>query len=216
MSGPAHNRTVTSRRPATPHTGNKPRSGSKPRVGGAQPRAGARTRAAREDAAPSSAAGGAPRPKAKDTPKPKRIRHLRVNTGERSFSFSWRFLVGVLVAAVAFVLVAPTLNLYIQQMEKVRTLDEQVAAAQERNEQLQRQIELWDDPEYVQQQARERLGYVMPGQQPYVVVDPETVVGEEAEEEYQESQGYTLPQGPWYLEMVDSITVAGTTSAEDE
>lgn len=32
----------------------------------------------------------------------------------------------------------------------------------------------------MQAQARDRLGYVMPGETPYVVVDPETVTGGES------------------------------------
>lgn len=116
---------------------------------------------------------------------------------------------------MAFVLVAPTLNMYIHQMEQVRSLSEQVEAARERNAQLEREIAMWEDDSYIQAQARDRLGYVMPGQQPYMVIDPEAVIGEEAEEAYQQQMGYTPPLGPWYLEMWSSIEIAGNAPAED-
>lgn len=115
---------------------------------------------------------------------------------------------------MAFVLVAPTLNLYFQQMEQVRTLNEQIEAARERNAQLEREIAMWEDEDYVRSQARERLGYVLPGEQSWVVVDPEVIIGEEAQEKYQEEMGYTVPLGPWYLEMWTSIETAGATELE--
>jgi hypothetical protein len=36
---------------------------------------------------------------------------------------------------------------------------------------LETELRLWDDPEYVRAQARERLGYVMPGEVGYIVAD---------------------------------------------
>lgn len=112
---------------------------------------------------------------------------------------------------MAFVLVAPTLNLYFQQMEQVRTLNEQIEAQNERIAALEREIAMWDDEDFVRSQARDRLGYVLPGEQPWVVVDPETVIGEEAQEAYEEEMGYVAPIGPWYMEMWTSIETAGST-----
>ena len=37
---------------------------------------------------------------------------------------------------------------------------------------MQRQLDLWNDPDYISTQARERLGYVRPGETQYTVVDP--------------------------------------------
>ncbi len=85
---------------------------------------------------------------------------------------------------------------------------------QARTEELEREIARWDDPDFVRTQARDRLGYVMPGQQPYIVVDPEAVIGEEAQQAYEEEMGIAAPIGPWYLEVWDSIEVAGETPAE--
>lgn len=178
-----------------------------------------RSVSARRPSAPRSSrapAGRTDRPSA--TPKTKkpsasaRAAGVQFTTnGDRTVSISWRLLVGVLVAAMAFVLVAPTLNLYFQQMEQVRTLNEQIEAAKERNAQLEREIALWDDADFVRSQARERLGYVLPGEQPWVVVDPEAIIGEEAQQEYQEQMGYVAPLGPWYLEMWTSVETAGAT-----
>lgn len=140
--------------------------------------------------------------------------HVRIavpNNG--TVSISWRAIVLTLVLAVAFVLVTPTLRYYLRQQEQERRLDEQVLALEARNDSLQRAIDRWSDPEYVRAQARERLGYVMPGQQPWVVVDPEAVVGEDAQRAYEEEMGYVAPTKAWYAEVWDSVRVAGETEA---
>lgn len=115
---------------------------------------------------------------------------------------------------MAFILITPTLRLYVSQREAERTLNEQVAAAEARNQELTRQIDRWSDPAFVEAQARERLGYVLPGQQPYVVVDPEVVVGEEQQQAYEQSlASYSAPSGPWYAQVMDSVEIAGNTPA---
>lgn len=129
-------------------------------------------------------------------------------------SISWRAIVLFLVLAVAFVLVTPTLRHFLRQQESERRINDEVVAVQTRSEELERQIALWEDEEYVRSQARDRLGFVMPGQQPYIVVDPEAVIGEEAQQAYEEEMGIAAPVGPWYLEVWDSILVAGETPAE--
>lgn len=134
-----------------------------------------------------------------------------------NFSVSWRALILVLVVAVAFILITPTLRLYVSQREAERALNEQVAAVQAQNEELARLIERWQDPAYIEAQARERLGYVLPGQQPYVVIDPEVVVGEEEQQAYEDAQAtYVAPRGPWYSQMMDSIEIAGNAEAAGE
>lgn len=113
------------------------------------------------------------------------------------------------VILVAFVLLAPTLRAYLTQQEQLRELNDAIAAAQERTASLETAIEQWSDPSYVQSQARDRLGFVLPGETPYVVVDPETVTGEEPVSS-DDPGPVTMPRtGPWYLTVWDSVQVAG-------
>lgn len=114
------------------------------------------------------------------------------------------------VVLVAFVVLAPTLRAYLTQQEQLRSLEEQIAAAEDRTAALQTAIDRWDDERYVQAQARDRLGFVMPGETPFVVLDPETVTGEEPETDDDETGPVTMPRtGPWYLTVWDSVQVAG-------
>lgn len=120
-----------------------------------------------------------------------------------------RTLVMFLVILVAFIVLAPTLRAYVGQQEQQRDLVAQIEAAEQRSAELQRTIERWDDPAFVQAQARERLGFVMPGETPYRVVDPETVTGEEVETDLDDGLVVVPQVGPWYLTVADSIQVAG-------
>jgi len=206
---PSHNGGVNARRPTTP------------RPSGGATRASAPAKGAR----PASPTPITPRKKSASGPRaanagPGRNATTRGRAGSRvefntrnngTVSISWRAIVLTLVCAVAFVLVTPTLRLYLRQQEQERTLNNEVSAIEARNDELQRGIDRWSDPDYVRSKARERLGFVMPGQQPYIVVDPEAVVGEEAQQAYEEQMGYTEVVGPWYFEVWDSIRLAGDT-----
>lgn len=113
------------------------------------------------------------------------------------------------VILVAFVVLAPTLRAYVAQREQLRELDDAIAASQERTASLEAAIERWSDDAYVQAQARDRLGFVMPGETPYIVVDPETVTGGEPVDA-EDPGPVTMPRtGPWYLTVWDSVQVAG-------
>ena len=127
--------------------------------------------------------------------------------------FSVRAVVLGVVLILAFVLVYPTLHTYLRQEADLRALRAQVAAARERNADLEDELARWDDPAYVQAQARERLSYVMPGETAYRVVDPETVedpepatVGDDT------SVARAEAELPWYASVWDSLVVAGRTS----
>jgi cell division protein FtsL len=123
--------------------------------------------------------------------------------------FSVRALVFALVLVMAFVLVYPTLNSYLRQQSQLAELNAQVAAARERNEDLQADVDRWSDPAYVAAQARERLSFVLPGETPYRVVDPETVP--DAPEPI-DAPASGLDAGstqPWYGSVWESVEVAG-------
>lgn len=120
-----------------------------------------------------------------------------------------RMVMLFVVILVAFVLLAPTLRAYVAQQEQLRDLNDAIAATQERTAALEAARERWSDDAYVHAQARERLGFVMPGETPYVVVDPETVTGEEPVSD-EDPGPVTMPRtGPWYLTVWDSVQVAG-------
>ncbi len=120
------------------------------------------------------------------------------------------------VLLVAFIVLAPTLRHAVEQQEELRQLRADIDAVQERTAALELELEQWQDETFVQAQARDRLGYVMPGEQTFRVVDPETVVGEEAEAELEESGIPGMEDAPWYLALWESVTMAGEAVAGEE
>lgn len=85
---------------------------------------------------------------------------------------STRLVVVMVVAAILSVMLVPSLYQWWQQERELAQIKAQVAEQQKKNADMQRQLDLWSDPDYISTQARERLGYVRPGETQYTVVDP--------------------------------------------
>ena len=85
---------------------------------------------------------------------------------------STRLIVVLTVAAILSVMLVPSLYQWWQQERELAQIKAQVAQQQQKNADMQRQLDLWNDPDYISTQARERLGYVRPGETQYTVVDP--------------------------------------------
>jgi cell division protein FtsB len=79
-------------------------------------------------------------------------------------------VLGTLVVLLLVVLASP-LNRYFQSRSALSDAAQKLKSDNARVAQLQQQITRWGDPGYVQQQARQRLQYAMPGDTVYVVVD---------------------------------------------
>lgn len=131
-----------------------------------------------------------------------------------------RTLVLSLVLLVAFIVLAPTLRAYLTQSEQRRAVEAEYAATSARVEELQRELGRWQDPAFIQAQARERLAFVMPGEVPYRVIDPQTVPSEDGEDEPDltglEAAVKPGPQVPWYLTVWDSVVESGVPESESD
>ncbi|MBC7290573.1 MAG: septum formation initiator family protein [Actinotalea sp.] len=127
---------------------------------------------------------------------------------------SIRAMVLGVVVLVAFTLLFPSVRAYLGQQAELEELRQDLAAAQHRQDYLRGELDRWGDPAFVQAQARSRLSYVMPGETPYRVIDPEVVVEPPAVEATGTDQtGPALPVGgsglPWYTTIWESVEVAG-------
>jgi cell division protein FtsB len=76
---------------------------------------------------------------------------------------------GIVVLLV--VLLASPIHRYLGSRGDVAASSEQLRKDQRQLRELQRQKARWGDPGFVQQQARARLQFAMPGDVVYVVVD---------------------------------------------
>lgn len=104
--------------------------------------------------------------------------------------FSGRIIVLTIVTLVVISFLVPTVRTYLQQRAEVTALQERIASEEERQAELYTLLQRWDDPEYVRQQARERINLVMPGEKRYHVMgdlEEEDVESALDEAEFQDS-----------------------------
>ena len=125
-----------------------------------------------------------------------------------------RSLIVVAVLLVAAVLVAPTLRAFLNQQLEISAAREEIATMQAQREDYERRIQLWDDPAYVTQQARERLELVMPGETLYSVTgrpsETETETDTEAEDTPAAGADEVVnTRLPWAEGLWDSAVRAG-------
>ena len=134
--------------------------------------------------------------------------------GSLAAVMSWRTLTLALVVALAFALVWPSLRVFAQQQDEYHALQAQRDAAQAEVDGLQAELERWDDPSYVQAQARERLAYVFPGESAFRVLDPQrarpAALG--SVDAIAEGKDPTQ-QGPWYERLWSTLERNGADPA---
>lgn len=73
-----------------------------------------------------------------------------------------------LLAAMA---IEPTVEL-IEQNDRIARMTAELRAIEATNERLERRIQRLDDPDFLEQKAREQIGLVRPGETPFLVVPP--------------------------------------------
>ena len=123
-------------------------------------------------------------------------------------SFSGRSIALLVVALVAAILVAPTLRVFLNQQAELTGVVVEIEEQRELQGDLTAQIKRWEDPAYVQQQARDRLNLVMPGEKKYMVIGGEAALPETAEAA--SDPGAVNPDMPWADGLWDSVVRAAT------
>lgn len=123
-------------------------------------------------------------------------------------NFTGRSVAFLVVLFVAAVLLAPTLRVFLDQQSELRAVQEDIAAGRQLEQDLTNEIARWDDPAYIQQQARERFNLVMPGEQTYMVIGGDKAVEEPVPTPA--SPGEVNPDLPWVDALWDSVVRAGT------
>lgn len=182
-------------------TGPKERGRSK-RRGPASPRsAGRRPGAAVErPTSPPAGAGGKTKPRGRASGG-KRTAPEGGAPGRVSFGgldVSVRLLALSMVAVFILMMLVPSVYAWWQQERELADIRAQVAAAEQRNADMRKQLDLWSDPNYISTQARERLGFVRPGETQYTVVDPGPEYQDSAQVNAAPAQG---PARPWVQQV---------------
>ncbi len=120
-----------------------------------------------------------------------------------------RAVVLVLVVAVLMVSYASSMRAYLQQRAEIRELKETISERSENIDALEREKRRWQDPGFVRTQARERFGYLMPGETAFVVLDEDGLPLErQAELSDPETVGDQTPEAFWG-DAWESVKLAG-------
>ena len=113
------------------------------------------------------------------------------------------------LSAIFFVLaltIAPPVKHYFTQRAQISALKAQLSADNSALQKAREELTLWEDPEYVKSQARERLHFVLPGERQYIVTEGDN----EANQNTTTKIASSLADGqPWYSRLIASISETG-------
>lgn len=180
----------------------EPDTQRRPRQGGNPPR----TRAQGTQSAPSLRTTTRVRPE-REAPRPRAKAAESAATRPTSVSFggieiSMRILGLLLLGALLALLLVPSFMQLWSQERELAAIKAKVQQTQADNDAKRQQLELWSNPQYIASQARERLGYVKPGETQYSVLDPGKDYQDQAQVAAARAAG---PARPWM--QVLSMTV---------
>ena len=92
-------------------------------------------------------------------------------------AFSGRMLALALVMIAITILLAPSVKIFLEKRAEIAELEADISAKQAKQTDLKRQVSRWQDPNYVKQQARDRINMVMPGETGYWVFGSDLPAG---------------------------------------
>ena len=125
-------------------------------------------------------------------------------------AFSGRMLALFVVMIAITIMLAPTVKIFFEKRAEIAALQADISAKQSQQNDLKRQVSRWQDPNYVKQQARDRINMVMPGETGYWVFGSDLPAGTSSG-----AAGAGSAQDPAELPWVDSLWDSIRRSATD-
>lgn len=90
---------------------------------------------------------------------------------QRSLKVTGRAVALAVVVIALVISFGGSLQIYLRQQQELAVAEQEIRDRQAQVTDLEAELARWNDPAYVKAQARERLGWVMPGETGYRVVD---------------------------------------------
>ena len=137
----------------------------------------------------------------------------RGRSSERALSMTWRLLIlGVVIAALAVTL-AQSLRVYFAQSQEIAALRTRIESSKQEIADLEDQLARWQDPAFVKAEARERLGWVLPGETGYRVIgaDGQPLGGNSTVLSSEHPSG-----GQWWENLWGSVKVADAPTGDED
>ncbi len=143
------------------------------------------------------------------------LRPLRALTGlkVRRPRFTSRATVLVLVLCSLVAILAYPTRQFISQRSEINAQRVKAEQARLQVEALRKERARWQDPEYVKAQARSRLHYALPGETPFVSVDPAPSGAAQQPPGAAQSAKAAAAGKPWYASIWDSVDAADAAAA---
>ena len=129
----------------------------------------------------------------------RQLRFTRRRTSNRVLALSVIFFILALT-------IAPPVKHYFTQRAQINALKSQLSADNSALQKARQELLLWQDPEYIKSQARERLHFVLPGERQYIVTEESTTDSNNTPTKIASA----LTDGqPWYARLIASISETG-------
>lgn len=125
-------------------------------------------------------------------------------------AFSGRMLALFVVMIAITIMLAPTVKIFFEKRAEIAALQADISDKQAQQDELRRQVSRWQDPNFVKQQARDRINMVMPGETGYWVFGSDLPAGSTSG-----AAGAGSAQDPSELPWVDSLWDSIRRSATD-
>ena len=127
----------------------------------------------------------------------------------RPRSLTARALALAVVLLILTISYASSLRIYFSQAHDIAATKAEIAERQQRIVTLESELAKWQDESYVRTQARDRLGWVVPGEVGYKVVDADgKPLGGGAEISTETAEPVRPPEDAWWAKLWGSIAVA--------
>ena len=128
----------------------------------------------------------------------------------RSIRLSGFTFVMLAILVLTIVVLAPSLRTVVEQQNQLAELRASVEDHKDAVDALEDDIARWDDPAYIEAQARDRLVYVFPGDYTYLVIDDTSTVT--TEDGAPISDDIQTTKVDWVRGLLASVVTAGTTT----
>jgi cell division protein FtsB len=117
-------------------------------------------------------------------------------------------ILAVALASVALALALP-FKIWVAQRGQIHALEAQTQQQKQQVAALQHQQQEWQDPAYIEQQARLRLHYAMPGETTYVVLGR---APQHKSTPKKASPVVAATSGPWFSRLWQTVQAAGAAT----
>lgn len=115
----------------------------------------------------------------------------------------------LLVLAVLAVSYASSMRAWLTQRSELNSLRQQISEQRVDVAALQQQTRRWQDPAYIETQARLRFGWLMPGETGYRVLGSDGEVLSSGGSELSDPTPSAQEPSQWWAEQWDSVVEAG-------